>query len=106
MYDEKPVKRFAKDLKLMKKQGKDLDKLQDVIDMLRNDIKLPLQYKDHWLTNNWKGCRECHIEPDWLLIYKIDESQNVIWLLRTGTHHELFEDYLQQLQNTINEALS
>lgn len=106
MYDEKPVKRFAKDLKLRKKQGKNLAKLQDVIDMLRNDIKLPIQYKDHWLTNNWKGCRECHVEPDWLLIYKIDESQNVIWLLRTGNHHELLEDYLQQLQNTINEALS
>lgn len=63
---------FKKDLKLAKKQGKDLDKLFEVINILVNGEKPDTKFKDHDLSGNYKGTRECHIEPDWLLIYEID----------------------------------
>ncbi len=65
---------FKKDLKLAKKQGKDLDKLFEVINILANGEKLDTKFKDHDLSGSYKGTRECHIEPDWLLIYEIDNN--------------------------------
>lgn len=86
----KPVttKRFEKDVKLAKKRNKDLSKLRDVIELLLTGKKLPPRYVDHWLTGHYSNRRECHIEPDWLLIYK-PTAQEIIFE-RTGTHSDLF----------------
>ena len=82
---------FKKDLKLAKKQGRDLDKLFEVINILENGEKLDTKFKDHDLSGSYKGTRECHIEPDWLLIYEIDNNTLVLMLYRLGTHSELFK---------------
>jgi addiction module toxin, relE/stbE family len=82
---------FKKDLKLAKKQGKNLDKLFEVIDILANGGALDAKYRDHDLTGNYKGTRECHIEPNRLLIYEIYEDVLVLMLYRMGTHSELFK---------------
>ena len=82
---------FKKDLKLAKKQGKDLDKLFEVINMLADEEKLDTKFKDHDLSGSYKGTRECHIEPDWLLIYEIDNNALILMLYRLGTHSELFK---------------
>ena len=81
---------FKKDIKLAKKQGKDTDKIFEVAEKLANDEVLEAKYKDHCLTGDYKDCRECHIEPDWLLIYKKYESELILMLIRTGSHSELF----------------
>lgn len=80
-----------KDLKLAKKQGKDLDKLFEVINILANGEKLDTKFKDHDLSGSYKGTRECHIEPDWLLVYEIDNNALVLMLYRLGTYSELFK---------------
>lgn len=82
---------FKKDLKLAKKQGKDLDKLFEVINILANGEKLDTKFKDHDLSGSYKGTRECHIEPNWLLIYEIDNNALILMLYRLGTHSELFK---------------
>jgi addiction module toxin component, YafQ family/addiction module toxin, RelE/StbE family len=82
---------FKKDLKLAKKQGKDLDKLFEVINILADEEKLDTKFKDHDLSGSYKGTRECHIEPDWLLIYEIDNNALILMLYRLGTHSELFK---------------
>lgn len=82
---------FKKDLKLAKKQGKDLDKLFEVINILADEEKLDTKFKDHDLSGNYKGTRECHIEPDWLLIYEIDNNALILMFYRLGTHSELFK---------------
>ena len=82
---------FKKDLKLAKKQGKNLDKLFEVIDILANGGALDAKYRDHDLTGNYKGTRECHIEPNRLLIYEIYEDVLVLMLYHMGTHSELFK---------------
>ncbi len=79
---------FKKDIKRLQKRGKNMDKLKAVIDKLLNNQPLENKYKDHALIGNWKGYRDCHIEPDWLLIYKITE--NYLYLVRTGSHSDLF----------------
>ena len=81
---------FKKDIKLAKKQGKDTDKIFEVVEKRANDEVLEAKYKDHCLTGDYKDCRECHIEPDWLLIYKKYESELILMLIRTGSHSELF----------------
>ena len=81
---------FKKDIKLAKKQGKDTDNIFEVVEKLANDEVLDAKYKDHCLTGDYKDCRECHIEPDWLLIYKKYESELILMLIRTGSHSELF----------------
>ena len=83
---------FKKDIKLAKKQGKDTDKIFEVVEKLANDEVLEAKYKDHCLTGDYKDCRECHIEPDWLLIYKKYESELILMLVRTGSHSDLFSD--------------
>ena len=79
---------FKKDIKRAKKRRKDTEKLKAVIEILVEGKTLAARYKDHALVGNYRGARDCHIEPDWLLIYKIDEEELV--LVRTGTHSDLF----------------
>lgn len=79
---------FAKDIKLAQRRGKDIKKLKKIIGLLVNKKPIPLKYRDHNLIGNFIGRRECHIEPDWLLIYKIDKDD--IIFERTGSHSDLF----------------
>lgn len=81
---------FKKDLKTAKKRGYDLSLLNDVVNTLASGNPLAEKYKDHNLIGNYKGCRECHITPDWLLIYEISEDEIILYLTRTGTHSDLF----------------
>ena len=79
---------FKRDVKLTQKRGKDMRKLRELMLLLIEDKPLPTSYKDHSLTGNWKHHRDSHIEPDWVLIYKIDG--NDLYFVRTGTHSDLF----------------
>ncbi len=81
---------FKKDLKLAKKRGYDLSLLSNVVDVLAMGQPLNEKHKDHGLLGNYKGCRECHITPDWLLIYEIVNNELILYLTRTGTHSDLF----------------
>jgi mRNA interferase YafQ len=90
MIDIVPSNRFKKDLKLAKKRGFKLKYLQRVINVLAQQKKLDDHYKDHSLTGDYRGFRECHIEPDWLLVYRIDNDALELFLFRTGTHSDLF----------------
>lgn len=90
-YDLQFTSQFKKDLKRAKKQNKDLSKLFEVINILANGETLDSKYRDHSLTGNYKGTRECHIEPDWLLIYEIRGAVLVLMLYRLGSHSELFK---------------
>lgn len=83
------TKRFEKDVKLARKRGKDLSKLRAIILLILEGKKLPIKFCDHWLTGNYIDRRECHIEPDWLLIYKPGTTEIVFE--RTGTHSDLFK---------------
>ncbi len=78
---------FKRDVKQMQQRGKDLGKLKEVLESLVKDEKLSQKYRDHVLVGQYKGTRECHIEPDWLLIYELAESEVV--LIRTGSHSDL-----------------
>lgn len=78
------------DLKRMKKRGKNLKKLETVLNILAQGNNLPEKYKDHSLSGNYKNYRECHIEPDWLLIYQIKENLLILIALRTGSPSDLF----------------
>ncbi len=89
-YEVKLTNRFKKDLKLAKKQGKNADKLLAVIEKLASGKTLEKKYRDHDLSGKYKGCRECHIEPDWLLIYEIFDDVLVLILNRIGSHSEIF----------------
>jgi mRNA interferase YafQ len=80
---------FKRDVKKAAKRGKDLEKLRVLLSLLIQGKPLPQEYQDHPLKGNWKGYRDVHIEPDWLLIYKADD--NNLWLARTGTHAEIFQ---------------
>ena len=82
---------FLKDLKLAKRRGLNLKDLSDITDLLQQGKSLPANCRDHALTGNYKGFRECHINPDWLLIYKKKEVIKVVSLYRTGTHSDLFK---------------
>jgi len=80
---------FKKDLKKSKKRGKDTSKIKTIIESLVEHKPLPSRNKPHRLTGNWSLCWDCHIEPDWLLIW--DEDENSVTLIRTGSHADLFE---------------
>lgn len=82
--------RFKKDYKLAMKRHLDIDLLDNIIRKLASNEELPEKNKDHALTGNWIGHRECHIQPDWLLIYQIENDLLVLTLTRTGTHSDLF----------------
>ncbi|OFO62933.1 addiction module toxin RelE [Peptoniphilus sp. HMSC075B08] len=90
-YKIKFTKRFKKDLKQAKKQGKDIEKLFDIIEKIARDETLDEKYRDHSLSGNYKGTRECHIGPDFLLIYEKIEEVLVLSLVRTGSHSDLFK---------------
>ena len=81
---------FKKDLKLLQKRGYNLDLLGKVVDALSKEQKLSTKYKNHALTGSYKGYLECHIKPDWLLIYKINADELILILTSTGTHSDLF----------------
>ena len=81
---------FKKDYKLAMKRGLDIGLLDDVIRTLAAGEALPEKYSDHALTGNRKGYRECHVQPNWLLIYRIEKDVLVLTLQRTGTHSDLF----------------
>ena len=83
-------KSFKKDYKKILKRNLNIHDMEIVIDMLANEQPLPEKYKDHSLAGDWKGFRECHIQPDWLLIYKIQNDALVLTLSRTGSHSDLF----------------
>ena len=90
MYSVKPTNKFSKDLKRAEKRGYRIDLLTAVIKKLAAGETLEDRYLDHPLKGNYKGCRECHITPDWLLIYEIAANVLVLYLTRTGTHTDLF----------------
>ena len=82
--------RFKKDYKLMMKRNVNHEDFEFVVNELINERPLDEKYRDHNLEGNWKGFRECHINPDWLLIYQIDNNDLILTLARTGTHSNLF----------------
>ena len=90
MYKVRISNKYKKDLKLLQKRGYNLDLLDDVIDLLIAREALPQKYHDHDLHGTFEGCRECHIFPDWLLIYEKAEETLYLYLTRTGTHSDLF----------------
>ena len=81
---------FKRDYKLAMKRHLRIDLLDDVIRMLSRGELLPEKYRDHTLTGNWIGYRECHLLPDWLLVYRVEDDILVLTLVRTGTHSDLF----------------
>ena len=91
-YDVQYSSKFKKGLKKNIKQGKDINKLLDVVDKLATKEKLEPKHKDHQLVNDgiYNNCRECHIEPDWLLVYKYNENELILLLINTGSHSEVF----------------
>ena len=91
MYEVIATNRFKKDLKACKKSGWNIKSLLEVVDLLKMGKSLPESKRDHLLTGNFKGFRECHIEPDWVLVYKIDDGAVVLTLVRTGTHSKILK---------------
>ena len=89
MYEIKPSNRRKRDLRLAKKRGYDLRLIEAVIEDLALGKILDEKYRDHVLSGNYQGLRECHITPDWLLIYKIEDNELILYLSRTGTHSDL-----------------
>jgi len=90
MYTVKPTTRFSKDLKRIEKRGYKIDLMTAVIKRLASGESLEAKYHDHPLKGNYEGCRECHIAPDWLLIYEVVGEELILYLTRTGTHSDLF----------------
>lgn len=91
MYEVKFTNAFKKSYKLMKKRGQDLSLLDNVVDTLRQGKKLEDKHHDHALTGTYQGFRECHIKPDWLLIYLIENDILTLTLVDTGSHSDLFK---------------
>ena len=91
MYKIVSSNQFKRDLKLAKKRGFDIELLSSVVNTLANGKTLDDKYRDHSLAGEYRGFRECHIEPDWLLIYRIESDELELFLFRTGTHSDLFK---------------
>ena len=91
-YEVEGTSKFKKQVKKIVKQGKDINKLIEVLNVLSNGEELEEKYKNHNLVNNkyYKDCMECHIEPDWLLIYKYNNDELILFLIGTGLHSDLF----------------
>ena len=85
-----PSNQFKRDLKRAEKRGCKIWHLREVVNTLAQGRKLDEKYRDHGLTGSYRGFRECHIEPDWLLVYRIDREELELFLFRTGTHSDLF----------------
>lgn len=90
MYQIRPTSRFSRDVKLLARRGYNMDLLTRVIHLLASGAPLPSQYRDHPLSGDYTGTRECHISPDWLLVYEIEKDTLFLYLIRTGTHSDLF----------------
>ena len=91
MYEIRITTKFKKDIKMAKKRGQDLSLLSRVVGIIQKGEVLPPKYRDHTLSGNWQGYRECHITPDWLLIYLIENDKLILTLVRTGSHSDLFD---------------
>ena len=91
VYTVKFTTRFKKDLKLAVEQHKNIDELKKVVEYLKNGKPLPFKYKQHSLSGQYSGCNECHIEPDWLLVYQYHNNELILTLLRPGSHSDLFK---------------
>ena len=89
-YEVKPSNQFRKDVKQAQKRGYNIDLLTSVIKQLADGKTLEEKYRDHQLSGYYSSFRECHIQPDWLLIYKIESNTLILYLSRTGTHSDLF----------------
>lgn len=89
-YEIKNTTQFKKDYKLARRRGLNMDLLKDVVTRFANGEPLDPRHKDHPLSGEWSGHRECHIQPDWLLIYRYENDILVLALTRTGTHSDLF----------------
>ena len=89
-YNIRPTTKFQKDLKRVQRRGYDISLITDIIKKLANGEALPEKNKDHNLSGDYIGCRECHITPDWLLIYEVFDDELILYLTRTGTHSDLF----------------
>lgn len=89
-YTVRPTTKFQKDIKRVQKRGYDISLLTGIIKKLADGEQLPEKNKDHALIGDYSGCRECHITPDWLLIYEIDNGELILYLTRTGSHSDLF----------------
>ena len=90
MYSIRPTTKFQKDLKRIEKRGYNIALITDIIKKLANGEQLPEKNRDHSLSGDYIGCRECHITSDWLLIYEIADDEVILYLTRTGTHSDLF----------------
>ncbi|PCJ62408.1 MAG: type II toxin-antitoxin system mRNA interferase toxin, RelE/StbE family [Candidatus Hydrogenedentota bacterium] len=90
MYEIRRSTLFKRDVRRCRKQNKPLDKFKDIHESLVKGIPLSPQNRDHQLSGTWSGYRECHIEPDWLLIYRINDKNNLIEYVRMGSHSDLF----------------
>lgn len=90
MYEIRTTNQFNKSLKRCKKRGYDLSLLKEVIDILQSTGSLPIKYKPHLLKGNYQNCLECHIKPDWLLIWQQNDKELILLFLDTGTHSDLF----------------
>ena len=84
-----PTTRFERDVKRMRKRGADMERFRAVVEVLCSRRPLPAEFRDHALSGAWKGCRDCHVAPDWVLIY--ERIENNLILYRTGTHSDVFE---------------
>ena len=89
-YNIRPTAKFQKDLKRVQRRGYDISLLTEIIKKLAAGEPLPEKNRDHNLVGDYIGCRECHITPDWLLIYEVFESDLILYLTRTGSHSDLF----------------
>ena len=83
---------FRRDLKRAVRRGRDISLLEKIVNNLAERGPLPESNRDHSLTGNWSGYRECHIQPDWLLIYKVSDDELLLLLMRTGTHADFFDN--------------
>lgn len=92
MMELKTTGKFRKDYKRCKKRGLDMSLLENVIDLLLTGNPLPREYKDHPLVGDYPGFRECHVMPDWLLIYEISDDKLILTATRTGTHSDVFDE--------------
>ena len=90
LYEIKTYKQYDRDVKLAVRRGLDIEKLLDVVRLLRQGEPLPEKYRNHLLAGDYKGYWECHIQPDWLLLYEKDTEIRIISLYRTGTHADIF----------------
>lgn len=91
VYDIVASKKFKHDLRLLLKRGCDMALLDHIVTLLASGKALPTKNRDHALNGVFKGCRECHVAPDWLLIYEVDGQELFLYLTRTGSHSDLFK---------------